>query len=278
LKSASHSTPAHHPTPAAAELRGAALEILLECDPIRKMERVRALAANMHPIDARRILAAPGGALPGRPARPLLVDARHLAARPVTTLAGRAALIHALTHIEFNAVNLSLDACWRFAAMPEAFYRDWLRVAGEEAHHFTLLSAHLRVLGHEYGDLPAHNGLWDMVQKTSDDVLARMALVPRTLEARGLDAAPPMREKLAAAGDHQAAAILDILLRDEIGHVAIGNHWYRWLCAQRRLDPVREFEHLSTEYGAPRSRGPFNLEARRQAGFDDDELIALTLR
>ena len=159
--------------------------------------------------------------------------------------------------------------------MPEQYYRDWLKVAAEEAYHFTLLSDHLKTLGYQYGDFPAHNGLWDMVSKTKGDVLARMALVPRTLEARGLDASPPMRAKLAQAGDHVAAAILDIILRDEIGHVAIGNHWYRWLCEQRQLDHCSTYASLAIEYGAPRLHGPFNLEARRAAGFDEQELLAL---
>jgi uncharacterized ferritin-like protein (DUF455 family) len=159
--------------------------------------------------------------------------------------------------------------------MPEQYYRDWLNVAVEEAYHFNLLSDHVKTLGNVYGDFPAHNGLWDIVEKTKGDVLARMALVPRTLEARGLDASPPMRAKLAQAGDHAAAAIIDIILRDEIGHVAIGNRWYRWLCDQRQLDHRSTYARLAAEHGAPRLHGPFNLEARRAAGFDDDELVAL---
>ncbi len=148
-------------------------------------------------------------------------------------------------------------------------------MAREEALHFQLLRAHLVTLGHDYGDLPAHNGLWEMVERTKADVLARMALVPRTLEARGLDAAPPMRKKLAAAGDHRAAEILDIILRDEVGHVAIGNQWFRWLCTQRGLEPVSAYADLAQRYGAPRLRGPFNLPARRAAGFDEAELAQL---
>ncbi|MGT2491141.1 ferritin-like domain-containing protein [Cupriavidus basilensis] len=158
---------------------------------------------------------------------------------PSIRRAGRAALIHALAHIEFNAINLALDAIWRFDAMPVAFYLDRLRVADEEALHFRLLAQHLVTLDARYGDFPAHNSLWEMADKTAGDVLARMALVPRTLEARGLDASPPVRAKLAAAGDHEAATIIDIILRDEVGHVAIGNRWYRWLCALPRPGPRR---------------------------------------
>ena len=191
------------------------------------------------------------------------------------TVEGRAALIHALAHIEFNAINLALDAIWRFPGMPEQYYADWLQVAMEEATHFSLLSEHLLTQGFRYGDFPAHNSLWDMAEKTRDDILARIALVPRTLEARGLDASPPVRAKLAQAGDLAAAAILDIILRDEIGHVAVGNRWYRWLCDARGLDPVATYASLAVTYKAPVMRGPFNLEARRAAGFSESELTAL---
>ncbi len=185
-------------------------------------------------------------------------------------------MIHALAHIEFNAINLALDAIWRFAAMPEAFYADWLKVAAEEALHFSLLADHLVVLGYAYGEFPAHNSLWDMAEKTASDVLARIALVPRTMEARGLDASPPVRAKLAQAGDLAAAAILDIILRDEIGHVATGNHWFAWLCATRGLDPLSTYAGLARQYQAPALRGPFNIAARKAAGFSEAELLALT--
>jgi len=203
------------------------------------------------------------------------VPPKDVPTRSPFTLEGRCGLLHAITHIEFNAVNLALDAVWRFAGMPEAFYRDWLRVAAEEALHFTLLRDHLLGLGCDYGAFDAHDGLWLMAQRTAHDVVARMALVPRTLEARGLDATPPLQKKLARAGDHRAVEILAVILRDEIGHVAIGNRWYRWLCAQRGLDPLRLYPELAARYQAPRLRPPFNLEARRAAGFEDDELDRL---
>ncbi len=196
--------------------------------------------------------------------------------RSVNTVEGRAALIHAIAHIELNAIDLALDAVWRFAGMPDEFYRQWVGVAREEAYHFTLLRDHLRAMGYEYGDFPAHNALWEMAEKTKGDVLARVALVPRTLETRGLDASPPLRAKLVNAGDHRAGEILDIILRDEIGHVALGNRWYRWLCEQRGLDPVATYTELAEKYGAPKPRGPFNLEARRAAGFTEEELRALS--
>jgi uncharacterized ferritin-like protein (DUF455 family) len=256
-----------------ASLRAQALDALLVCDWPGKLAAVAAIHGDA-PVGADDALAEPGG-LPGRPARPELVQPDQLAARPVHTPEGRAAMLHALAHIEFNAINLALDAIWRFPGQPEAYYLDWLRVAREEAYHFDLLNRHLGTLGHAYGDFPAHNGLWEMAEKTRGDLLARLALVPRTLEARGLDAAPPIRRKLAGAGDLPGAAILDIILRDEIGHVKIGNHWFRQGCVERGLDPVACYDDLAQRHGAPRLRGPFNLEARRAAGFDEAELRAL---
>ena len=159
--------------------------------------------------------------------------------------------------------------------MPVDYYRDWLSVASEEALHFTLLSDHLAALGHAYGDFDAHDGLWDMTERTAGDITARMALVPRTLEARGLDATPPMQARLAQAGDHRAVEILAVILRDEIGHVAIGNHWYHWLCARDGRDPVSHYRVLAAQHGAPRPRAPFNIDARLQAGFSLEEIAAL---
>jgi uncharacterized ferritin-like protein (DUF455 family) len=255
-------------------LRQHALELLLVRDPDEKAARTRAQSLDAAPPGSEIELVEPPGT-PGRPAAPRLVGPAALKPRPVHTAEGRAALLHALAHIELNAIDLALDAVWRFAGLPDAFYLDWLRVAREEALHFELLRDHLRTLEHRYGDFPAHNGLWEMAHKTRHDVLARIALVPRTLEARGLDAAPPIRAKLAAAGDAAGAAILDLILRDEIGHVAVGNRWFRWLCEARGLDPVQAFASLAATHGAPRLRGPFNLAARRAAGFDDAELARL---
>lgn len=254
-------------------LRGQALAALAAQEWPEKMAAVRGIADSAL-LDCQREFAAPAG-LPGRPQRPELVAPAQVKHRSMATVEGRAALLHALAHIEFNAVNLALDVLWRFAGMPETFYRDWLRVAREEAYHFDLLRQRLVALGHAYGDFPAHNGLWDMAERTSADLLARLALVPRTLEARGLDASPMIRNKLAGAGDAESAAIVDIILRDEIGHVAIGNQWFKHLCAQAGKESVACYAELAQRYGAPRLRGPFNLEARRAAGFDDAELAAL---
>ena len=244
-------------------------------DPVRKAAAARAL----HPatdgvVDASAQLQ-PAGPLPGRAGRPLLVAPSAVKGRSPFTHEGRAALLHAVAHIELNAINLALDAVWRFAGMPLAYYRDWLRVACEEALHFTLLAEHLATLGHAYGDFPAHDGLWAMTERTAGDITARMALVPRTLEARGLDATPPMQARLQRAGDERAVAILAIILQDEIDHVAVGNHWYRWLCQRDGLDPVAHYAVLAQRHSAPVPRPPFNTAARLAAGFTAQEIEAL---
>lgn len=254
-------------------LRHQALAALAQRTWPDKLAAVRAIADDAS-LDVDAQLAVPTD-LPGRPDAPVLIPAQQVGRRSVQSPEGRAVLYHALAHIEFNAINLALDVVWRFAGMPEAFYRDWLHVAREEAYHFELLNNHLGTLGHTYGDFPAHNGLWEMAEKTNDDLLARLALVPRTLEARGLDVSPLIRDKLHNAGDKAGAAILDIILRDEIGHVMIGNHWYRYLCTQQDREPIATYAEVAKRYSAPRLRGPFNLEARRLAGFDEAELAAL---
>lgn len=263
-------------------LRRLALDALLQVDPALKALGARALhdSALAHPGWASKAACeglltlndAEAAALPGRPAHPALVPAKEVPTRSPFTREGRAALLHAICHIEFNAINLALDAVWRFDGMPPDFYTDWLRVASEEALHFTLLREHLRGLGHDYGDFDAHNGLWAMCERTAHDILARMALVPRTLEARGLDATPPIQAKLRKAGDEAAVGILDIILRDEVGHVAIGNRWYHHLCTARGLDPVVVYPELVRRYEAPRLKPPYNMEARLKAGFTDAEM------
>ncbi|RZL40502.1 MAG: ferritin-like domain-containing protein [Rubrivivax sp.] len=256
-----------------SDLRLATLGPLLIADAPAKAAATLALDAAL-PVEVDAAIAEPVG-IPGRPARPALVEHIRLKPPSMRTPAGIAALVHAIAHIELNAIDLALDICWRFPGMPEAFYRDWLRIAQEEAKHFTLLREHLLSLGFDYGDFDAHNALWDMAERTKHDLLARIALVPRTLEARGLDASPAVRAKLVGAGDHRAGAIIDVILHDEIGHVLAGNRWYRFLCEQRGLEPVATYAELAARYQAPRLRAPFNLEARRAAGFDEAELAAL---
>ena len=213
--------------------------------------------------------------IPGKPLKPELVPPLSVKRRAMHTIEGRATAIHALAHIEFNAINLALDAIWRFPNMPEDYYLDWLKVAKEEAYHFSLLQNHLCSMNYAYGDFPAHNSLWEMVEKTKDDVLARMALVPRTMEARGLDAVPIVKDRFEQVRDHIMVGILEIILRDEIGHVEIGNRWFNYLCTQRSVDPTEIFQELCKQYNAPTLRGPFNVPARRLAGFTQKEIDIL---
>ena len=260
-----------------SSLRADALSVLTLMLPAEKCEATNQLIGQVETLTPEAInarIVEPSN-LPGRPAKPSMTDPSKAQQRSMATIEGRAALIHALAHIELNAVNLALDAIWRFPDMPEKYYCDWLSVARDEAKHFGLLDAHLAALGFHYGDFTAHNGLWDMAESTKHDVLARMALVPRTLEARGLDASPQVRNKLLSAGDKRAADIVSIILNDEVGHVYIGNYWYNWLCAQRGLDPIQTFSGLAVKHKAPRMLSPLNLVARRAAGFSEEELLLM---
>lgn len=214
-------------------------------------------------------------AMPGRPPRPRLVHPRELPRRGLGTAEGRAAFVHAIAHIEFNAIDLAWDAVYRFGAMPDAFYADWVAVANDEARHFSMLRDRLRQLGHDYGDFDAHNGLWEMAEKTAHSALARMALVPRVLEARGLDVTPGMIGKLRALGDGQTVAILELILREEVAHVAAGSRWFRWCCEREGLEPRATFRELLREYAGGALHGPLNVPDRIAAGFDEEELRAL---
>lgn len=211
----------------------------------------------------------------GRPRRPVLVKPAKVPRRGLGSEQGRAALIHAIAHIEFNAINLAWDAVYRFRGLPKQYYNDWVQVAAEEATHFELLTARLEQHGYCYGDFPAHNGLWVMAQKTATDPMVRMALVPRVMEARGLDVTPGMIARFNSAGDGETADVLKIILRDEIGHVEIGSHWFRYFCKQRGLDAERTFRQLIRNYFAGELRGPFDYAVRQQAGFSADELETL---
>ena len=212
----------------------------------------------------------------GHPSKPELVDPSKVKRRRLGSEAGRAALVHAVTHIEFNAINLALDAVYRFRDMPRQFYLDWVSVAADEARHFQLLAARLQEMGFSYGDFPAHNGLWEMAQRTADDCMKRMALVPRVLEARGLDVTPGMIERLKAVGDDETVRILTIILEEEVRHVEIGTHWFRVCCDQRGLEPESTFLALLKEHFAGSLRGPFNIPARMQAGFTQREMDAIS--
>lgn len=254
----------------------ALLAALTEADPAAKCAAVAALAlpAGWLPDAAEAPVA--DGRIPGRPTRPLLVHPREVPTRGLGSVAGRAALIHAVAHIEFNAINLALDAAWRFRGLPAAFHADWLSVAQDEARHFSLLRARLRELGHDYGDFSAHNGLWEAAEKTAHDVLDRMCCVPRVLEARGLDVTPGIIHRLREVGDPETVEILALILREEVGHVAIGTRWFHWLCAQRGVDPFATSQRLLAEQGMA-IRPPINEAARLAAGFTPEE-IGVALR
>ena len=210
--------------------------------------------------------------IPGRPDKPELVQPRTLPRRGLNTLEGRATLLHAICHIEFNAINLALDAVYRFRDMPAQYYLDWLKVAKEEAYHFSLLRDYLEELGFAYGDFAAHNGLWEMAVETEHDVLIRMALVPRVLEARGLDVTPGIMKKFESVNDTRANEILTIIERDEIGHVDIGSKWYRYCCDLRKVDHDKTFRDLLQKYLKSGVKKPINHKARLQAGFSQHEI------
>ena len=256
-------------------LHAAALRCLRAADPQDKVAqtvlvaqawRAGALGPDSAAPAVERIV------LPGRPPRPKLVHPRDLPHRGLGTAEGRAALIHAIAHIEFNAIDLAWDAIYRFRHLPYDFYADWVGVAEDEARHYVLLTRRLAQYGHDYGDFDAHNGLWEMALKTDDDVLARMALVPRLLEARGLDVTPGMIQRMCNAGDEATAQVLETILREEVAHVAAGSRWFSWLCRQRGVEPRATFRSLLAQFGSSGLKGPFNLDARRQAGFSDEEL------
>ena len=261
------------------ELRQTALELLAITDPQIKVDQLKQLFDEYQQeridLNISSVLNADGLTLPGRPQKPELVPPLSVPKRKMDTVEGRLSLLHSLAHIEFNAMNLALDAIWRFADMPAQYYEDWLRVAKEEAHHFSLIENHLQSVGVAYGNFPAHNSLWEMVERTSDAVIARMALVPRTMEARGLDAVPAIRDRFKQIKDHQVVEILEIILRDEVGHVLIGNQWFNFLCTKENVSPIKTYKELARAYCAPTLRGPFNLEARKQAGFTTEELSLL---
>ncbi|AVP99033.1 DUF455 domain-containing protein [Ahniella affigens] len=248
-------------------------------DPIQKIALTRALpnlldtpagAPAQVPSPVRRI------PVPGRPERPALVAPRQLQARKLGSIPGRAALVHAVAHIEFNAINLALDAIYRFRDLPDAYYIDWLSVALDEARHFEILTQRLQTLGFQYGDFPAHNGLWQAALDTDHDPLIRMALVPRVLEARGLDVTPGMIARLEEVGDAETVACLRVILAEELNHVAIGTRWYRYLCAKTGIaDSEGHFLDLLAQYSPGAIRPPFNEPARKAAGFSAREQAGL---
>ena len=253
------------------------LQALRCCSSVEKINKIKSLEQKL--LDAQfsteSELSIEKVTQPGRPALPVHVHPAEVKRRRLGSVEGRIALVHAIAHIEFNAMNLALDAVYRFRGMPHAYYRDWMRVAREESIHFQLLSTRLEELSSYYGALPAHGGMWAMAVETDYDVMVRMALVPRVLEARGLDVTPPMLDKLSAVNDAATVAIFERILTDEVEHVKIGNHWFGALCEQRGLCAEETFKVLLHKHGKAALRGPFNKPARRRAGFSEAELVEL---
>lgn len=260
-----------------ADIFQLSLAALSCCNVASKIDRINSLTelVNQGGFDTQTDSAVKPVTEPGRPVLPIHVHPSEVKRRRLGSVDGRVALIHAIAHIEFNAMNLALDAVYRFRGMPEDYYRDWMRVASEESSHFMLLSNRLNELSSCYGTLPVHGGMWAMAVETDYDVMVRMALVPRVLEARGLDVTPPMLDKLAKVKDEKTVVILTRILTEEVEHVRIGNRWFNALCHERGLDAELTFRDLLYKHGRAALRGPFNKPARLKAGFSEAELDEL---
>ena len=206
------------------------------------------------------------------PAKPQLLMPRDMPRRRLSSDAGKAAFFHALAHIEFVAIYLAWDIIYRFRGLPEQFYHDWLGIAAEEAEHFSLIRQHLNQFGVDYGDLPAHGGLWSHAEDTATDLLARLAIVPRCMEARGLDVTPGMMDKLRQVDEHTGVGILQRIYQDEIGHVQCGSYWFKFLALQQGLQPEQKYKELIHGYYQGKLKGPFNREVRIIAGFSHNEI------
>lgn len=260
-------------------LQDLALDVLQTADAKAKAEASRRAAAVWRSGDVE--VTAQASRLPARPARPsspALRPPREVPRRKINrNPAGRIALLHALAHIELNAVDLAWDIVGRFQqdGQPRAFYDDWVKVADEEGKHFLMLQERLEALGGSYGDLPAHDGLWQAAETTSSDLLDRLAIVPLVLEARGLDVTPTMIEKLRAAEDQASAAVLEVIYQEEIGHVAAGKRWFDWLCTRRGLEPLPTWRARVAALFKGGLKPPFNEEARSAAGFESAYYLAL---
>ena len=259
-------------------LAAAAVGVLGAADPAAKVRLSRRAAEAWRNGRITKVGHAQPPDRPARPARPKLAPPQAVPRRGIATVKGRTALLHALAHIELNAIDLAWDLIARATGtdLPRAFYDDWVSVAVEEAGHFALLAERLAALGAAYGDLPAHDGLWQAAEDTKHDLLARLAVVPLVLEARGLDVTPGMIERLTAVGDRESVAVLEVIYRDEIGHVAIGKHWFDWLCARDARDPSATWQALVRQYFKGRLKPPFNEAARAAAGLLAEDYVPLS--
>ena len=252
--------------------------IILISDASEKCSATHALYNRLAQFDANHTAPVTQILEPGYPPSLQLVAPRELKRRGIQSQAGRNTLMHAVGHIEFNAINLALDAAYRFRNQANDYYRDWIQIADDEARHFQLIRDYLNANDCDYGDYKAHNGLWDMALKTQHDVLARMALVPRVLEARGLDVTPGIIKRLERVNDQKAVEILNIIYQDEILHVDTGSRWFFHHCELRQLEPRTTFIKLVETHLHGELRGPFNISARLQAGFDEMEMKQLNER
>lgn len=258
---------------AATTLAQAARDVLLTSNAIEKCCKSQAVGDAWHKKSMSQVGAAPAPDRPARPDAPALLAPQDVPRRRINRgIAGRIALLHALCHIELNAVDLAWDIIIRFTDqdLPTDFFDDWVKVATEEARHFMMLSDRLKQLDAAYGDLPAHDGLWDAALETRHDLAARLAIVPMVLEARGLDVTPAMIEKLRGVEDTASADILEVIYREEIGHVRIGKRWFTFVCARRNQEPGTFWRDLVAKHFRGDLKPPFNVPARDQAGLPED--------
>lgn len=246
------------------------VDCIVTKDALDKAGNTRALVAEWRDGNITEIGESAPPDRPGRPLLPELRPPRDVPKRRITGgVAGRVALIHAIAHIELNAIDLALDMACRYTdqSLPRDFYHDWLSVADDEARHFLMLNDRLALLDAQYGDLPAHDGLWQAAQETAHDLLGRLAIAPLVLEARGLDVTPTMINKLNDIGDYESATALGIIMHDEVGHVLIGKRWFDYVCGMHRRDPVSSWHMLVKRYFKGPLKPPFNIEAREAAHF-----------
>jgi len=257
------------------ELRAHCLKALASTDLNKKLNQVKVIyesfKSHQMTIDSKVDIQHTYH-LPGAPLTPQIVPPR-LVEKRSSTEQGKLIFVHALAHIEFSAINLALDIIWRFKDLPDQFYSDWLQIAYEEHLHFNLLNDYLKKFDLSYGSFNAHNSLWEMADRTRHDLIHRLALIPRTMEARGLDVTPPIIEKFKQQKDDEIAAILQIIYEEEIHHVSIGNIWYRWACEAQKLDPHETYKNLLKTYDIELNYEKLNKEARYKAGFLKEELI-----
>ena len=258
-------------------LAAAALAVLDAPAPSDKIRLTQSAAAEWRLGRIRDLGQAAPPDRPARPARPELRRPAEMPKRRMGGTAGRVAMLHALAHIELNAIDLAWDMIARFATneLPRGFCDDWVKVAADEARHHAQLEARLQALGSAYGELPAHDGLWEAAEDTAHDVLARLAIVPLVLEARALDVTPGMVERFRANGDQVSAEVLQEIYDDEISHVAIGRHWFDYVCTTRGIDPVTTWQALVKAHFKGRIKPPFNEEGRREAGFGPDYYLPI---